>query len=195
MKKADRIDVMLDLETLGHTSKSVVVSIGAIAFNIETGKMFKVLFYEKIDPQTCLDVGLKMSAHTVFWWLDQSKEAQKELISGERVDLKKALLDFYDWFLFFKKKTKHNNIYIWGNGAGFDINLLIDAYEAVKLPIPWNFRNERDVRTLADLKPEIKNKIISETSFLAHHPIEDCKLQIKYVSETWKAINNCIKKR
>ncbi len=191
--KKNRTDIMLDLETLGHTSKSLIVSIGAIAFDINSGENYKNIFYEKIDPQTCLDVGLKMSVHTVFWWLDQSKEAQKELISGEKKPLYGVLLNFYNWFQLYKKNTEFNNIYIWGNGAGFDINLLIDAYEAVKLPIPWSFRNERDVRTLADLKPEIKNKIISETTILAHHPIEDCKLQIMYVSETWKAINDCIK--
>jgi DNA polymerase III epsilon subunit-like protein len=54
--------VMLDLETLGHTPGSVIVSIGAVKFG--GGKILDT-FYHRIDAQSCVEHGLKMDVSTV----------------------------------------------------------------------------------------------------------------------------------
>ena len=45
---------------------------------------------------------------------------------------------------------------IWGNSPRFDLGILQDAYRALNMKIPWDFRKERDVRTLVSFIPEIK---------------------------------------
>lgn len=47
--------VMLDIETLGNQSNSVITSLGAVEFNLETGETGRE-FWQNIDVQSCLDV-------------------------------------------------------------------------------------------------------------------------------------------
>jgi hypothetical protein len=173
-------DVMLDLETMGKKSNSALVSIGAVEFNLETGETGRE-FYRVIDLQSCLDVGLKVNASTIYWWLQQSEAARKRICEkGEHIQ--KVLNDFTFWMEDCLEKVK-----IWGNGARFDIGLLEDAYVACHLENPWYFRSEMDVRTLVAFKPEIKATY--PMIGVEHDPIDDCKHQIGYCVETWKAIN------
>jgi len=58
--------IMLDLETFGTDNDSVICSIGAVEFDIVTGKR-GMEFYQKIDIQSCLDAGLKVSGQTILW--------------------------------------------------------------------------------------------------------------------------------
>ena len=70
----------------------------------------------------------------------------------------------------------------------FDISLLEDAYTKTKIKIAWDFRNERDVRTLVAFAPEIKSRIVNTWNSVLHNAKEDCKLQIKYCSEIYKKL-------
>lgn len=174
-------DVMLDLETMGKKSSSAIVSIGAIEFNIDTGKTGRS-FYSVVDLQSCLDLGLKVNASTIYWWLQQSEAARKRICEkGEHIQ--KVLGDFNLWMSECVYKVR-----IWGNGARFDIGILDDAYEVCNLKTPWYFRSEMDVRTLVAFKPEIK----ANMPFIGveHDPIDDCKYQIAYCYEIWRIINN-----
>ena len=66
-------NVMVDIETLGTSSNSVILSIGAVEFDNENlGAEFEVY----IDPESCTDHGLVIDAPTVMWWLGQSNEAR-----------------------------------------------------------------------------------------------------------------------
>jgi len=77
---------------------------------------------------------------------------------------------------------------IWGNGARFDIGILEDAYKACGYEtLPWNFRNERDVRTLVSFAPKIKEHY--PAMGVEHHPIDDCKYQIGYCTAIWNKLN------
>jgi DNA polymerase III epsilon subunit-like protein len=170
-------DIMLDIETMGTDSFSSIISIGALEFDIETGDTGKE-FYVNIDLQSCIDSGLTISAGTVMWWLQQNEQARKDLVDRKVVHIKTALLMF-DAFC----DKKHN---VWGNSARFDCGLLQNAYNKVALPIPWNYWNERCVRTLVSLKPEIKKSYIFKGT--AHNALHDCYHQVGYCSEIWKQL-------
>jgi len=173
-------DVMLDLETMGNKSNAAIVSIGAVEFNLLTGETGRE-FYKVVDLQSCLDVGLKAEAGTIYWWLQQSEEARKRIcVKGEHISSVLGAFNF--WMQDCVEKVK-----IWGNGARFDIGILEDAYVACQLQTSWYFRSEMDVRTLVAFKPEIKATY--PMIGVEHDPIDDCKHQIGYCVETWKAIN------
>ena len=168
--------IMLDLETMGNTSNSVIVSIAAVPFNLESNEVSAHCFYELVDFQSCLDVGLTVNASTVLWWMQQNDDARKELYKPKNPaeSIHKALNDLYSFFREFNK-----DVQVWGNGARFDLGLLEDAYRACNYhEMPWDFRKERDVRTLVSLAPQIKET----TPFKGteHHPIDDCIHQINY---------------
>lgn len=170
--------VMVDIETFGDKSNSDIASIGAIKFDINTGETFEE-FYDVIDIDSCLDAGLQVNGSTIKWWLTRNEKARKEIARGGH-HLQKVLFDFSEFL--------EGNEIMWSNGLRFDISKLEDSYRICKLNVPWDFHNERDVRTLVSFKPEIKEKHVVENLGIHHHPIDDCKIQIKYCTEIYKNI-------
>jgi len=190
--------LMVDLETLGLRSTSVILSIGAVMFNIETGEASKQdfdRFHCVIDIDDSLNHGLTIDAITLRWWLNKSKEA-KESLNGN-TNLAMALYNF-DQFLYRTQyetisalKIAHfdyrDEVIVWGNSAKFDLGILANAYNVCGKDKPWRDKNERDVRTLASLRPDIKKECKFEGT--KHNPIDDCLHQIKYCSEIWNKIH------
>ena len=82
--------------------------------------------------------------------------------------------------------VKDKKIKVWGNGSTMDITILQSAYEYFNMSIPWQYWAVNDVRTIVDLNPEIKKNCTFEG--VKHNPIDDCKHQIKYLTETIKNI-------
>ena len=178
--------LMVDIETLGDQSGSVIVSLGAVQFDIltcETGETF----YSRIDIDSCLKAGLKVTGSTIRFWMDKSEEARLELTRGGE-NLIEVLNDFTAFVEGIEHRIK-KDIQIWSRGVRFDIALLTDAYQAVGATTPWPFRGERDVRTLEALRPQIYKDAALFRKYVEHLPIEDCLFQIAYCSKIWKAIN------
>ena len=170
--------VMIDIETMGTKSFSSIISIGAVEFDIESGKTGRV-FYCNVDLQSCIDAGLVMDADTVIWWMKQSELARSKLIDGGALKLKEALSRFSE---FIKSDNK-----VWGNSARFDLGLLENAYSKLGMDVPWKFWNERDVRTLVSFHPDVNKNLAFEG--IQHDALDDCKHQIKYCSEIWNRLN------
>jgi len=172
-------NVMIDLETLGLRSTSVILSIGAVYFDIETGETGEE-FYCTIDIDSCVECGLTIDAKTLQWWLSKSDSA-KDSLNG-KMSLNGALWGLHTFLL---KGSIKNNL-IWANSPKFDLGILVNAYKATDIIQSWDDKNERDVRTLASLAPEIKNECVFNGT--EHNPIDDCKHQIKYCSQIWNKL-------
>lgn len=174
--------LMVDIETMGHRSNSVICSIGAVEFSLETGATGQ-RFYERVSIQSCLDAGLTVNGSTIEWWLTESEEARSEIAKGG-----KRLYATLHSFTRFVESLKTENLQVWGNGARFDLGILADAYykEHVDNDIPWKFRNERDVRTLVSLNPSIRESC--EKIGTTHHALDDCLSQIKYCHQIFYSI-------
>lgn len=173
--------LMVDIETMGEGANAVICSIGAVAFEINTGET-GAMFYHKADIQSCLDAGLKVEGQTLIWWLRQSDEARRE-VSEAGAALPDVLAAFSSFL-----SDREEDIKLWSNGKHFDMARLADAYKACGMSIPWKYYNVRDVRTLAGIMPEIKERI--QRAGTAHHPLDDCQYQIKYCTAIWQYMNN-----
>jgi len=101
-------DVMVDLETLGRRAGCSILSIGAVAFDAETGNMGPE-FYMVIKMASCEKHGLHTDQDTVAWWEKQSPEAQKVLKQARAArgnkDLGKALAQFNTYLAQFGPKA------------------------------------------------------------------------------------------
>ena len=177
MEKKTYKHLMLDLETMGNKSSSSIISIGALEFDIKTGETGKE-FYVNVDLQSCLDLGLNVDGSTIMWWMRQEDKARKALDNGNVVSIKEALLMFSAFC--------NKDYEIWGNSARFDLGLLQDAYDAARIPICWDFRKERCVRTLVSFNPDVKKKFSSNG--VLHNALDDCYFQVQYCSATWKSL-------
>lgn len=173
------MDVMIDLETMGVGNNSAIVSIAAVRFNIVTGKTYDY-FDVKIDLDSCLKKGFKVSGRTILWWLCQDAEARGSLAIGPSISIEEALTEF-------SKFLRPDDV-LWSNGLRFDIALLEDAYQLLNMKIPWDFHNERDVRTLVAFAPGVKDRYIQESKSQKHIALNDCLFQIQYCSEIYNKI-------
>lgn len=170
--------VMIDIETLGTKPGSIILSIGAVAFDLDTGAT-DITFYREIDPNSSQDAGMKLDFDTVKWWITKSAKAQQAIINNKGNKLTNVLIDFSTWLHYVDEE-----IYLWGNSARFDLGLIQGAYEVLGMPIPWNHYNELDVRTIVYFGREIKQRM--PFSGVKHNALDDCFHQIKYVCEIYR---------
>jgi hypothetical protein len=170
--------LMIDIETMANESFSSIISLAAVEFDINTGNTGKE-FYINISLQSCIDLGLIVNADTIMWWMKQTDEARKSLLSGS-VNIVDALTSFSGFC--------NRNYQVWGNSARFDLGILQNAYNKANLPICWDFRKERCVRTLVSFKPEIKENF--KYLGVGHNALVDCHNQIQYCHLIWSQINS-----
>lgn len=164
-------NIMIDLETLGTSPGSVIVTIGAVRFD-RNG--LKDEFYARIDAKSSVDCGLRLDVSTVMWWLQQGDEARKSLVQPGQ-PLKEVLQSFANW------SSEPDTL--WGNGASFDNSLLAEAYRLSGVPQPWKFWNDRCYRTLKGIFPEVP----FQRTGTHHDALDDAKSQALHLLEILKA--------
>lgn len=136
-------DIMIDLETLGTAADAVILSIGAVKFNLETGEIDDEGFYASVSIDSNLDLGRRIQEDTLLWWLKQDIAAQS-VFHEAKVDLSSALTDLSDWI-------GDDSYSPWSNGAEFDLPMLAHAYSQLKIEVPWKFWNSNCFRTYKKL--------------------------------------------
>ncbi len=173
--------IMIDIETLGDQSNSVITSIAAVPFKPNEEGFPAARFYQKVSIQSCLDLGLRVSGDTLVWWLNQDQKAVMEMLENAR-PLQQVMLELWAFIMQMSKP----DVIVWCKGARFDFGLLRDAFKACSLEVPWKFWNERDLRTLLSLYPEVKK--LDRSNNLAHSAHHDCLHQIKQLQSIAKEL-------
>lgn len=179
MKKENNFNhLMVDIETLGCSSYSVILSFSAVEFNLYTGETGASIT-RHIDLNSCIKAGFLVDASTVIWWMKQSELAREKVTEGN-TDIYTALLDFRDFLV------SRPDFLLWGNSASFDLGILGNAYDKMAIEKPWKHWNERCLRTLVFLNPFPKqnHKFKGEK----HDAFTDCVNQIEYASETVRTL-------
>lgn len=139
-------DIMVDIETMGDGPRSAIVSIGAVNFDVETGKIGKTIS-GNISLKSCMETGLEASPDTILWWMDQPKKVRTWMKYPSHII--SVLNDFRKFVDVARNLNKHNDIRMWANPPQFDLVILGNAYKATfVLEKPWHYREERDFRTL-----------------------------------------------
>lgn len=190
-----QIEIVVDLETMGNTPGSVITAIGAVA--IIGREIQPDGFYAKINPQSCIDVGMKMDYSTVEWWMKQPDAAREQMFTAAgRVDLPVALLAFSAWVESARNKNGVETMYpppnIWGNDPSFDNTILADAYRLAKIPRPWKHTENRCFRTLRNL---FKGKYEEPEATIKHHALHDALWEAKVLVQILDFIDSCVEER
>lgn len=187
--------LMLDLETLGQEPGSVILTISAVQFDIKTGQT-GLVFHDSINLESSLRFGLKIDPDTFKWWLGRSEESRTALNNDldKGSDIRDVLCDFSAFLsslphASLRQLYPKQDIIIWGRGPCFDMGLLTYAYKAINTNCPWNFRNERCVRTYESIRPDIKAETDKEERGTLHNGVDDAKHQIKYITRIHNAID------
>lgn len=135
--------LMVDMETMATGPNATVLTLGAVHFNpYGNGYGDKIYFRISIDDQDAL--GREVDPVTLEWWSKQSPEIMEEAFNpDDRLPLVEAMDRFH--------KFAWGCSTFWSHGATFDLVILESIYRQIGKPLPWNFWQLRDTRTLFDL--------------------------------------------
>lgn len=168
-------DLMIDIETLGTSPGSAILTIGAVTFDASTGA-FGQEFSAAISVKSCEAAGLTVNLDTIIWWMGNTDTARKEAFGGSEP----LLLALGRLALFVKQSAPQR---VWAKPPSFDLVLLEAAYAAVKMAAPWHYRTPRCVRTITDAAGvEVKR------SDRAHCALDDARDQADAVMESFQRL-------
>jgi len=159
--------ISIDIETLGISSSSVILSIGAVVFSRKHG--LENEFYQELEGSSQLAEGRTFEDKTLQWWLT----GNAKLRGSEQRELPETLRNLSS----FCKSHMTADSTIWAKGTDFDISILSHAYRQVGLEIPWNYSKVRDLRTIAKLFPPVD----LAANLDPHNALEDAKHQARQI--------------
>ncbi|MCE7486177.1 3'-5' exonuclease [Klebsiella variicola] len=184
----DYVHVMVDLETMGKKHNAPIVAIGAVVFDPATGSIGES-FYKVVCLESSVNWGAVIDPSTVIWWLKQSSEARSAIVNDDAIPLLDALLQFRE-FVSDNVAGGSKKAQVWGNGASFDNSILRSSYDCIAEDYPWEYWNDRDVRTMVEIGQAIsfdpKTTIPFEGS--RHNALAGAIHQARYVSAIWQRI-------
>lgn len=169
---------MIDLETLGVEPDSAVLTLGAIKFDPFSDAEPHDPLYLKANLEEQTEVyGRSIDDNTLAWWAKQPQEIQDEAFGEdiERLNVQIILQKLNKWCVALD--------YIWCQGPTFDFVILQHLYKQAKKPVPWNYWQIRDSRTLFAMMPVDPRKAIQES---LHNALADCYYQAKCVQQSYK---------
>lgn len=163
----NNMELMVDIETLGTTAGSPVVTIGAVLFDPFSCDAAEVLYERamnvRIDVSDAIKYSQGVEGGTIRWWFEQKDEAIKALVGDDAVPMQEALLKLWRYchergafvdkeFFNGLSALPRTNRY-WAKDPDFDMQLLRYYYEHPQLEatMPWKFWECRSVRTVQDL--------------------------------------------
>lgn len=184
----DYVHVMVDLETMGKKHNAPIVAIGAVVFDPATGSIGES-FYKVVCLESSVNWGAVIDPSTVIWWLKQSSKARSAIVNDDAIPLLDVLLQFRE-FVSDNVAGGSKKAQVWGNGASFDNSILRSSYDCIAEDYPWEYWNDRDVRTMVELGQAIgfdpKTTIPFEGD--RHNALADAIHQARYVSAIWQRI-------
>lgn len=172
-------DVMIDIETLGLTPDSVILSIAAVEFDRHTSEIGAESYF-RIDPNQQnrrIDVG------TLKWWLQQMSDVFNESFLGE-YPLEYALHGL--------SIRVGQDCLVWSQGTDFDFPILCHAFFQHSIHVPWRYSNKRDTRTVYDVCKFDPRTI--ERKGEHHDALDDCHHQIRCVCAALNSIKTSCSK-
>lgn len=137
-------NIMIDLETFNTTADAIIVSIGAVKFNM-SGYIDDQAFYAVCSTE---QPGRTFSANTVEWWMSQSDAARAVFAEPNKHTLEDALTELAGFI-------DHQNYELWSNGADFDIPIINHALTQYGFKPLVKFYNHRCFRTIKNLYPNV----------------------------------------
>jgi hypothetical protein len=134
---------MVDLETMAVTPRAVVLTLGAVHFN-PYGMGYSDKLYLRFDLDDQDKLNREIDPNTLDWWSKQDPKIMEEAFSPDnRVSLADAMDQFH--------KFAWGCDAFWAHGSLFDIAILEDLYRQIQKPVPWQYWQIRDTRTIFDL--------------------------------------------
>jgi hypothetical protein len=164
---------MIDIETLSTDPDGQILTIGGVKFDPFSTEPTHSHFYYRFDIDEQEAAGRTQSESTLEWWGRQSDAAQEESFNPvDRTDCQTILQALKKWYVGCDA--------VWSHGQ-MDIEMLQHMCGQYDMPYPWAFYQIENSRTLINRMARDPRKDIT---FVAHHALEDCKVQVTALRQT-----------
>ncbi len=188
--------LMIDIETLGTQPGCAVVSIGAVWFDPEDNGWHPRHrgYYAEVLLEDALRCGTA-SPGTLQFWLSQTPDAREFLTNDKgKVSLVNALTGLSGFIRHQSEDDNLRDIYVWANGPEFDCSNLGAMYDALDLPVPWNYGRNQSVRTIVWAARQFFgcDKPPFKAGRTAHNALDDAIHQAEYVTQMVRTIRGAI---
>ena len=171
------IHAMIDLETLSTNPNAVILTIGGVKFNPHTSVIPSQGMYFRVDVDSQTSMGREVMPETLDWWATQPKEIADEALGDkDRISLEEMVKTINKWSV--------GVDVFWCQGPLFDYAILQNIYKQLGHPVPWQYWQIRDSRTLGSLVPRDPN----EKRTGLHNALEDCYFQARKVQKIYKQL-------
>ena len=171
------MDAMIDIETLATPPDAVILTIGALKFDPKTNAEGDSI-YHRLDVDSQIKMGRRVDDDTVAWWGKQELQVREEALGTTNRERLDVVFDSISRFM-----VGVDNI--WAQGPVFDIALMENMLRQLERPVPWQFWQIRDSRTLFKLVNEDPRPKNFEG---AHNALTDCYYQAKAVQKVFRLL-------
>lgn len=162
---------MVDIETLATTFNAVIVSIGAVKFNLDEGIVDE--FYINLNGLDGRQYDCVIDPDTINWWKTQPAAARDAWQKSPR-PYKEALEAFCEWY-------GPASVPTWAKGGPkFDFPILEHSMKKAGVVVPWQYYHCFDYRTLLHVTKINDVKLKSKGSTY-HNALDDAKEQTKLI--------------
>ena len=170
---------ILDIETLGTHSDSVVLSVGLVAVDSAEEYTFKQLIedglYLKLSASSQIKDGRKIYKDTLEWWGTQGDGARKVLDpSPDDIPYTELAPSIAAYFK--SKGVDSNSVKMYARGSHFDFGILHDLLRRTggltDKDLPWNYWNIHDSKTVQDTLIDAKIDV-QPPEFIHHNALHD----------------------
>ena len=175
------IDFMVDLETLDNNPTAVIVQIGCVAFERDTGEEIDTFLWN-VDPQSELDAGFTVNGDTIKWWMQQSADGNNTWlgVSITSQDATQRLVQFI------RKHARKKSV-VWSHST-FDAPILFYHFNKYGTNSGVRYAFWLDLRTLSMLGRGVAAIPKEARPEDAHDALADCRYQVKWAVKCWQAL-------
>lgn len=171
--------IMLDIECLSVRQDAIVTNIGYTVFFpksreiVDSGNIY-------LDIVEQGKLGRTVMSSTLDFWVNQSKEAQHQITSTNRLSVNEALNLF---------NSKCEGISkAWAKSTNFDMEILKSLYEAANIKWPIKYSKYVDVRSMYWLAKQYNIKLDKQSN--KHDAEQDAIYQTKVLFSVLYHIEN-----
>lgn len=183
------LDMMISIKTLGLSSKSIITSIGAVAFD-RTGETDAHLekanqFYVTVSNFDATVQGFGVEPVTINWMKKQKGFTQ---LSPELMNATTPLRSAVSGLISFIEKKKPNKY--WANSPRFHFTYFEGVCDKLEIPFKFDRHKEADFRSLMDViypnredRPEHDEALVG---YPLQHALGDAIMQAVNVTKILK---------